>query len=320
MAVADYADVKVAQIRKELVEEYGLDEGEVKSIKGKFELVKMLEEQKTLAAIDDIDFGGEDGDGDFEKTKEDESIEAVESAEEVLVSEEVGEYRTPSICDPEWSDYIMSKFEYDELMDGNPTVDGLRRVTESVLGPIIDMKSEIVQVPNKKNQGRATVTCSVTVVVNWEDNLHHRTACGSGDAWHKNTDMPYSKFPVAMAETRAEGRALRRLLQLRKVVAAEELSENANNEEQDYSENITDNQISFIDVMCKSVGRGLDINVEEFVRSQFPSCKTIRDLRHQQASNLIQTLSHYQQNMEQIPEAVKGYITSWREGFDANES
>ena len=320
MAVADYADVKVAQIRKELVEEYGLDEGEVKSIKGKFELVKMLEEQKTLVAIDDIDFGGEDGDGDFEKTEEGENIEAVESSEEVLASEEVEEYRTPSICDPEWSDYIMSKFEYDELMDGNPTVDGLRRVTESVLGPIIDMKSEIVQVPNKKNEGRATVTCSVTVVVNWEDNLHHRTACGSGDAWHKNTDMPYSKFPVAMAETRAEGRALRRLLQLRKVVAAEELSENANNEEQDYSENITDNQISFIDVMCKSVGRGLDINVEEFVRSQFPSCKTIRDLRHSQASNLIQTLSHYQQNMEQIPEVVKGYITSWKDGFDANES
>ena len=55
MAVADYADVKVAQIRKELVEEYGLDEGEVKSIKGKFELVKILEEQKTLATIDEID-------------------------------------------------------------------------------------------------------------------------------------------------------------------------------------------------------------------------------------------------------------------------
>ena len=217
-------------------------------------------------------------------------------------------------------DYIMSKFQYDELMDGNPTVDGLRRVTELVLGQIIDMKCEIVQTPNKENEGRATVTCSVTVLVNWENNLHHRTASGSGDAWHKNTDMPYSKFPVAMAETRAEGRALRRLLQLRKIVAAEELSETANNEEQDYSEDVTNNQISFIDVMCKSVGRGLDINVEEFVKSQFPSCKTIRDLRHQQASNLIQSLSHYQQNMEQIPDAVKGYITTWKDGFDANES
>lgn len=320
MAVADYADVKVAQIRKELVEEYGLDEDEVKSIKGKFELVKILEEQKTLTTIDEIDFGGEDGDGDFEKTEEDKNMEAIEPSKEVLTSEETEGYKTPGICDPEWSDYIMSKFQYDELMDGNPTVDGLRRVTELVLGQIIDMKCEIVQTPNKENEGRATVTCSVTVLVNWENNLHHRTASGSGDAWHKNTDMPYSKFPVAMAETRAEGRALRRLLQLRKIVAAEELSETANNEEQDYSEDVTNNQISFIDVMCKSVGRGLDINVEEFVKSQFPSCKTIRDLRHQQASNLIQSLSHYQQNMEQIPDAVKGYITTWKDGFDANES
>ena len=59
MAIADYAGVKVAEIRKELVETYGLEESEVKSIKGKLELVKMIEEQKTLAAIDDIDFGDE---------------------------------------------------------------------------------------------------------------------------------------------------------------------------------------------------------------------------------------------------------------------
>ena len=46
MAIADYAGVKVAEIRKELVETYGLEESEVKSIKGKLELVKMIEEQK----------------------------------------------------------------------------------------------------------------------------------------------------------------------------------------------------------------------------------------------------------------------------------
>ena len=66
MAIADYAGVKVAEIRKELVETYGLEESEVKSIKGKLELVKMIEEQKTLAAIDDIDFGDESNNGDFE--------------------------------------------------------------------------------------------------------------------------------------------------------------------------------------------------------------------------------------------------------------
>ena len=312
MAIADYAGVKVAEIRKELVETYGLEESEVKSIKGKLELVKMIEEQKTLAAIDDIDFGDESNDGDFEASHDKVVNELLEQAEEKQ------EVSSPSICDPEWSDYVLSKFEYDELVDGNPTVDGLRRVTELVLGPIIEMKSNIVQAPDKENQGRATVSCSITVVINWHDNLHHRTATGSGDAWHKNTDMPYSKFPVAMAETRAEGRALRRLLQLRKVVAAEELSETASSEEADYSENINDSQISFIDVMCKSVGRGLDISVEKLIRSQYPAVSIIRDVRHSQASEVIQRLSHYQQKMEEIPEAIKGYDSNWRKVFDAN--
>jgi hypothetical protein len=312
MAIADYAGVKVAEIRKELVETYGLEESEVKSIKGKLELVKMIEEQKTLAAIDDIDFGDESNNGDFEAASDEVVSELLEQAEEEQ------EVSTPSICDPEWSDYVLSKFEYDELVDGSPTVDGLRRVTELVLGPIIEMKSNIVQTPDKENQGRATVSCSITVVINWSDNLHHRTATGSGDAWHKNTDMPYSKFPVAMAETRAEGRALRRLLQLRKVVAAEELSEVSSSEEPDYSENINDSQISFIDVMCKSVGRGLDISVEKLIRSQYPVVSTIRDVKHSQASEVIQRLSHYQQKMEEIPEAIKGYDSNWRKVFDAN--
>ena len=46
MAIADYAGVKVAEIRKELVETYGLDESEVKAIKGKLELVKMIEDHQ----------------------------------------------------------------------------------------------------------------------------------------------------------------------------------------------------------------------------------------------------------------------------------
>ena len=265
-----------------------------------------------MAAIDDIDFGDESNNGDFEAASDEVVSELLEQAEEEQ------QVSAPSICDPEWSDYVLSKFEYDELVDGSPTVDGLRRVTELVLGPIIEMKSNIVQTPDKENQGRATVSCSITVVINWSDNLHHRTATGSGDAWHKNTDMPYSKFPVAMAETRAEGRALRRLLQLRKVVAAEELSEVSSSEEPDYSENINDSQISFIDVMCKSVGRGLDISVEKLIRSQYPVVSTIRDVKHSQASEVIQRLSHYQQKMEEIPEAIKGYDSNWRKVFDAN--
>ena len=92
MAIADYAGVKVAEIRKELVETYGLDESEVKAIKGKLELVKMIEEQKTLAAIDDIDFGDESSDGDFEASNDEVVDELLEESEEVHSSP------APSIC------------------------------------------------------------------------------------------------------------------------------------------------------------------------------------------------------------------------------
>lgn len=296
--------MKVAEMREELVKVHGYKTEQIKTAK-KTELASLLEEERGLQQIENLDF--EDGTKDF----------TAETEEETHMNPTQSQTRpaSPAMSSPEWSEYVLSKFEHDEIMDGNPTVDGLRRITELVLGPIIETKIDILQIPTKENEGRATATCKVTVYAG-----HERSATGSGDAWHKNTDMPYSKFPVAMAETRAEGRALRRLLQLRKVVAAEELSTTANKEEQDYSTEISDNQINFIDVMCKSVGRGLDINVEAMVKSKHPQCKSIRNVTHNEAADLIQMLSHYQQNMESIPAAIKTYKDNWRLKFDVNDS
>ena len=293
--------MKVAEIRSELINTHGYKHEEINDVK-KAELVSLLEEERGLQGIESLNF--EEGTKDF-----------IAEEEGPKVSLPQQEPAPPSMSSPEWSEYVLSRFEHDEMVDGNPTVDGLRRITELVLGPIVETKIDILQIPTKENEGRATATCRITVFAENE-----RTSTGSGDAWHKNTDMPYSKFPVAMAETRAEGRALRRLLQLRKVVAAEELSVAANEEEEDYSTAINDNQINFIDVMCKSVGRGLDINVEAMVKAKHPQCKTIKSLTHNEASSLIQMLSHYQQNMESIPATIKGYKDDWRLKFDVNNS
>ena len=297
--------MKVAEVRDELISVYGHKSDEINNIK-KAELIEMLTEERTLRGIESLDF--EEGSDDF-------SPEETTDNEPELNTVDPQEPAPPAMSSPEWSEYVLSQFEPDEMIDGNPTVDGLMRVTEMVLGAIVETNTEILQIPTKENEGRATATCKVTVYVGYE-----RSATGSGDAWHKNTDMPYSKFPVAMAETRAEGRALRRLLQLRKVVAAEELSVAANEEEEDYSTKINDNQINFIDVMCKSVGRGLDINVEAMVKSKHPQCKSIKNLTHNEASDLIQMLSHYQQNMENVPATIKGYKDDWRLKFDVDNS
>ena len=303
MTTAEYTKMKVSEIREKLLG-IGYTKEQVEAIKGKANLVKTLEEEVYAS----LDFGSDSSNGDFEPN-EDSQFVAIEATQDE-------EIIPPSISDPEWSDYVLSKFEYDEMVDGNPTVDGLRRITELLLGQVNSSSTEIVQVPTKENEGRATAIHTVSVIM---PNGDMRTVSGSGDAWHKNTDMPYSKFPVAMAETRAEGRALRRLLQLKKVVAAEELSQNATEEtEDDYKTYVNDNQINFIDIMCKSAGRGLDINVESLVKTSYPHYTGIRELTHSQATKLIQELSHYQQNMEEIPEAIKGYDANWRQVFDAN--
>ena len=296
----------VKEIKEKLVGDFGYKTEDLSNIK-KAELTNILTEE-LRATTAEMNFGEGQDSGDFSLVEDE-----VESMEDVI------EAIPPSISSPEWSDYVISKFEYDEMVDGNPTVDGLRRVTEVVLGEIISTDTDIVQVPTKENEGRATAVCSVVVQTHFGT---IRKSSGSGDAWHKNTDMPYSKFPVAMAETRAEGRALRRILQLRKVVAAEELSDGLD-DSIDYEKNISDNQVNFIEVMCRPDGRGLDINIAKLINETDESRAkkaSIRELSHSEATKFIKVLSSYQNNADDIPVDIRGYDAEWRSYFDVNNS
>ena len=296
----------VKEIKEKLVGDFGYKSEDLTNIK-KAELTNILTEELHATSVE-LNFGEGQDSGDFSLVED-----------EVETMEDVVEAIPPSISSPEWSDYVISKFESDEMVDGNPTVDGLRRVTEVVLGEIISTDTEIAQVPTKENEGRATAVCSVVVQTHFGT---VRKSSGSGDAWHKNTDMPYSKFPVAMAETRAEGRALRRILQLRKVVAAEELSDGLD-DSIDYEKNITDNQVNFIEVMCRPEGRGLDINVAKLIsETDATTAKivSIRELKHSEATKVIKLLSSYQSNADDIPVSIRGYDAEWRSYFDVNNS
>jgi|TARA_R110002110_G_scaffold39821_6_gene128034 hypothetical protein len=298
----------VKEIREKLVTDFGYSTQDLLSIK-KAELTNILTEEVGASSLD-VDFGEGENSGDFNVVEDE-----VEEMNDLLEEQEAV---PPSMADPKWSDYVISKLEWDEAVDGNPTVDGLRRVTEFVLGPIVSCQTEIIQVPTKENEGRATAVCTVTVQTG--DGL--KRVSGSGDAWHKNTDMPYSKFPVAMAETRAEGRALRRLLQLKKVVAAEELSDTLD-DSIDYDKNINDNQVNFIEVLCRPEGRGLDVNVAKLVNEtgqEGPRHTNIRQLKHTEATKFIKMLSSYQNNPDDIPEIIRGYDAEWRSYFDVSNS
>jgi hypothetical protein len=223
---------------------------------------------------------------------------------------------TPKIVTPndlEWTDHVLSLLSDDEKIMGNPTTDGLRRIFEIALNcTVIRAESSVVQAPSVDNERRATVVHSLTYVLNNgnQNQLDYtRTASGAADVYWGNCDKIYRNHPVAVAETRAEGRALRRALKLRKVVAAEELSKDIDTDHLDENNvgKINNTQINFFDVF----GKRLNINIHKLLDQLAINHKNIYNISHEDAVKTITTLSGYQQNSD-IPQDIVGYDPNWK--------
>lgn len=214
----------------------------------------------------------------------------------------------------EWNDYVLGLLSEDEKIDGNPTTDGLRRIFEIALDcTITDSSSTVVQSPSPENEKRATVVHSLTFVLNrdsgTENLLNIRSVSGAADVYWGNCDKIYRNHPVAVAETRAEGRALRRGLRLRKVVAAEELAKNIEDDPNgDTVSRISEQQINFIDVM----GKRSNINIKQLLLDMSIDPSNIRNMGHDAAVGVIRELSKHQQNLNEIPSKLVGYESEWR--------
>ena len=133
--------------------------------------------------------------------------------QDVLITPK-GDPDHPTYGSKEWNEFVMSQFENNELIDGNPICAGLRRVAEELLGDIISSgPSEVYPSTDPNGPGRATVVYQV--VFNWMNSGEVRTYSEVADVWHGNTDDLFCAHPVATASTRAEGRALRKALKVR---------------------------------------------------------------------------------------------------------
>lgn len=234
------------------------------------------------------------------------------STNEIEKEEKVSTTVSPN--DLEWTDHVLSLLSDDEKISGNPTTDGLRRIFEKALNcTILACKSQVVQSPCPDNEKRATVVHSITYYLNKgsqdSKDLNIVTIDGAADVYWGNCDKIYRNHPVAVAETRAEGRALRRALKLRKVVAAEELAKEIEDHPDANSvSKITNNQINFIDVLSKR----LNINVSKLLETNDLESKNIYMLSHEDAVKIIRVLSSYQGNMQNISDNILGYNNEWK--------
>lgn len=220
----------------------------------------------------------------------------------------------PDINSTEWTPYVLSLLTDDEKIAGNPTTDGLRRIFEIALDCVVtSADSSVVQSPTPENEKRATVVHSISYVVKdvpeGQEELKYRSVSGAADVYWGNCDKVYRNHPVAVAETRAEGRALRRGLRLRKVVAAEEIATNVEDDvTADSVGKITPNQISFIDVIAKRI----NINVLNLMEHLSMKVNNIKDLTHDNAVSIIRELSKLQHSVDDIPDSIKNYQENWK--------
>jgi hypothetical protein len=225
-------------------------------------------------------------------------------------------YKEHCPTDPDWTEYVLSKLSPDELSpEGRPTCDGLRRVAELVLGPTLKSTVRIVQSPAPDNGMTAVAEFSYTYHSIHTD--REVTFTAAADVNSGNTDGMFSKFATAMAETRAEGRALRKALRLRRVLTAEEPSALFHDVDLSNGGKSTEMQHSFIKTLCERN----DINIDAYLGSSksFKWNGKLEDIPHKSAVLIIAHLNELQRDRAKIDPKFKGYDASWKNSNKTTE-
>lgn len=330
----------VAELRDALVNN-GWTEEQAAGVTGKQNLVAQI-----IAVAGGVEEAGRLLEGTLDPYDDVEVEDDIINMDEVEFEEEVDstiptdkDYTNVSYDSPEWSNFVMEHFNDDELTDGNPTVPGLRRVASKLLGDIVVSGPVSVQThfpDNPMEVGRACVTYEVQIA--WafgltsfvDERLPVRVFRAVAGSYLGNTDDDYAIYPEAIAETRAEGRALRKALGLKSVVCDEELTsksaaDSVNSHKSVFDESarewsadqpIEPSQAAIIDLKCKA----LDISVEKFInlayyegRSATKAYESINDVPRGMAGHMVKQLTKYQSNTgdksesSNIPEVILGY-------------
>lgn len=271
--------LKIEEIRHALVQKYNYTNEQINNLSKK-ELKELLEAAE--AAENTLNFVSTEG------------TSLDNGALETTVMNEVAEESKPNITDPNWTEYVLSQFTENEKDKGMPKVDGLRRVAHLLLGPFSE-DTQVIQCPTTDNAGRATVV----VRIEFKDKTYFS---GVADVYSGNTDRKFAVHPTATAETRAEGRALRKALKLTKVLSAEELY-GADQDEPDgvSSERIPSGMVNSLKIMSDRAGVDL---IKVAVKLGY-NIELAEDLTRSQALKISDQLGKYQSKREEVPDEVR---------------
>jgi hypothetical protein len=228
-------------------------------------------------------------------------------AKTAATDQAISEISRPSMTAPEWNDWVLEQLRDDEKdPEGNPNIDGLRRLVEDILGTVIESYPRVVEGATTSNNFRATVEHHL--VIAWAGDRNDIRKFGSAaDVYPGNCDDEYARYATATADTRAEGRAIRKALRLRRVVTAEEITAKPVHES-GLDKLIVDSQIKGINKLCKN----LDIDAVKFINSGKANYQHYSHVRYDAALSMLEYLNRYLQDPSKIPASIRGYKENWR--------
>jgi hypothetical protein len=207
--------------------------------------------------------------------------------------------------DPAWTDYVLRQLEEYEMFNGNPTCSGLRRITPKLLGPIIESVPIPVQAPNLQNDYHAVIGWRLSI--RWGDDPDDIRVFGDiADVYIGNTVEAYTIYASATAATRAEGRSLRKALNLQRVLAAEEVGAVEMDDRK-----ITKGQIEHINLLCSRHDISV-VKLLQYGNQTRKYAKSIQDMPHALGVQMGKFLNEVQVNKRQIPDELLGYDQNWR--------
>lgn len=234
-----------------------------------------------------------------------------------IVAEVEGKVTPPNMLSYEWANYVVEHLlEDEELEDGNPIRDGLMRVAENVIGPLINREIINFNPAHKENFGTATVHVRLTFALTNEAHPafgHVKTLSEDGiaDVNSINTPSPFNKHQSSSASTKAEAQALRKILKLRKAVSADEVTPDDMPVDVDVyipETPASPEQITLIDIMC----RRTNMSVLDFINAGEIKYIAIQQVPSYKAQSMIKFLGDIQSEKRERP-TKKPYDPRWRE-------
>lgn len=256
-----------------------------------------------------------------EPTKEMFAILADENKQEKIMENDKVEELTPKIGSSDWTSFVLSKLSPDELFNGCPTYEGLRRICYDLLGTITDVDIDPVQAPNPQNGNHSCIVAKITIEhpinFNWLGDIAGRTIKYSQicDVFMGNggKDTFAWRFSSATCWTRTKAALLRDAFRLKFVYTKEEMSE-LSDSESGVDGYINSNQVDIMDMICSR----LNVNAGKFIKGVWKKNKpndNTDDLNlvpYSVACQSVMLINPWQQDKSKIKPEVVGYDKNWK--------